>query len=174
MSVALFTNNPLLLSLPHQQRLVFAQAGPHVAQAVTSNLKTPHKTLFVLFDADATSVLTAARDCIHKGWKLLHHPLYGNYRPYQQPYRSLVLTGPAAGIAGPDLASLQLIEEALQIYTDNKPLAPAEAPASLLDACALLDYELMRLPLAQSGIISEGFPAPEPSERRKGLSRTCA
>ena len=174
MSVALFTNNPLLLSLPHQRRLVFAKAGPHVAQAVTSNPETPHKTLFVLFDTDATSVLTTARDCIHQGWKLLHHPLYGNYRPYQQPYRSLVLTGPAPGIAGPDLASLQLIEEALLVYADNKSLAPAEAPASLLDACALLDYELMRLPLAQSGIIPEGLPAPELSERGKELSKICA
>ena len=174
MSVALFTNNPLLLSLPHQQRLAFAEAGPHVVQAVTSNPRIPQKALFVLFDADARPVLTTARDCIHKGWKLLHHPLYGNYRPYQQPYRSLVLTGPAPGIAGPDLASLQLIEEALLVYANNKPLAPAEAPASLLDACALLDYELMRLPLAQSGIIPEGLLAPEVAKRGKGLSRTCA
>ena len=143
-------------------------------QAVTSGPGALRKTSCVFFDADAKAVVTAARDCIHLGWKLLHHPLYGNYRPYQQPYRSMLLASPAAGSAGPDMASLHLIEEALLVYNSNKALAPAEAPASLLDACALLDYELMRLPLEQAGVIPDGYVPPEPSERGEELSRNCA
>ena len=105
-------------------------------------------------------VLTAARDLVHAGWKLLHHPLYGNYRPHQQPYRSLILhfpsptpseTGSDVQRISPDVMSLDLMEAALGIYQSGRVLIPAEAPASLRDACSLLDYELMRLPLEQSG-----------------------
>lgn len=46
---------------------------------------------------DARAVLICARDLVHKGWRLANHPLYGNFRPHQQPYRSLVLFPPAGG-----------------------------------------------------------------------------
>ena len=170
MSVVLFTNNPLLKSrLPDNPWPVFAQAGLKVAQAVQGGEGAAQKLTCIFFDADAKPVLAAARDCIHNGWKLSHHPLYGNYRPHQQPYRSLVLTSPEPGSSGPDLFSLNLIEEALLIYNNHKVLAPAEAPASLLEACALLDYELMRLPLEQSGVISRE----DVSSAAPGVGKHC-
>lgn len=138
---------------------------------MTSRTEASPKARCVFFDADARAVVTAARDCIHYGWRLVHHPLYGNYRPYQQPYRSLVLTSPASDSARPDEVSLRFIEEALLVYNGNKVLAPAEAPPSLLDACALLDYELMRLPLEQSGLIPDGYAPPLSPERREELSQ---
>ena len=72
------------------------------------------------------------------------------------------------------MQSLHLIEEALLVYAGNKVLAPAEAPASLLDACALLDYELMRLPLEQSGIIADGFRPSLSRDAQGALTRNCA
>lgn len=48
-----------------------------------------------------------------------------------------------------DAMSLHLIEEALTVYRSGPVIAPANAPAALKEACALLDYELMRLPLEQ-------------------------
>ena len=166
MSVVLLTNNPLLKSyLPDAPWLAFVEAGLQVTQAVTAGYQAAQKLICVFFETDAKPVVAAGRDCIHIGWKLSHHPLYGNYRPHQQPYRSLALTSPAPESSGPDLFSLHLIEEALLVYTNNNALAPAEAPASLLDACALLDYELMRLPLEQSGVISrEDTPCAAPGQ----------
>lgn len=143
-------------------------------QAVTSRAGTSQNPLCIFFDADARAVVTAARDSVHFGWRLLHHPLYGNYRPYQQPYRSLLLASPAVRTAGLDLDSLHLIEEALVVYDENRTLAPSEAPASLLDACGLLDCELMRLPLEQSGVIPDGYTPPACPERGEELSRNCA
>ncbi len=119
------------------------------------------------FDTNAGAVTTAARDLVHRGWKLLHHPLYGNYRPRQQPYRSLLLAAPSPETAGPDMDSLHLIEEALLVYNNNKALFPAAVPAALREACALLDYELMRLPLEQSGVIPEGHCPSAPPEREE-------
>lgn len=146
-------------------------------QAVTSRRESSTKAFRVYFETDAKPVVTAARDCIHQGWRLLHHPLYGNYRPYQQPYRSLLLkypTSPKGGTVDPDVPSLHFIEEALLVYNGNKALAPAEAPASLLDACAVLDYELMRLPLEQSGVIPAGHAPSAPPAPGGELSRNCA
>lgn len=50
-----------------------------------------------LLDGDARAVLICARDRVHQGWRLANHPLYGNFRPHQQPYRSIVLLPPVAG-----------------------------------------------------------------------------
>ena len=112
-------------------------------------------------------VLLAARDLIHAGWRLLHHPLYGNYRPYQQPYRSALLalgrknTGDARGMdaagdsiqrTSTDPESLHFIEEALEVFRSSRILTPDMAPQSFLKDCAVLDFELMRLPLQQAGL----------------------
>jgi len=112
-------------------------------------------------------VLTAGRDAIHAGWKLLHHPLYGNFRPTQQPYRSLLLTydrprsSDGDGRITTDAVSLHLIEEALTVYRSVPVLTPEKAPAALRDACSFLDLELMRLPLQQAGwpadCLADGF-----------------
>ena len=45
----------------------------------------------LLLDGGARDALTMARDRVHQGWRLANHPLYGNFRPHQQPYRSLLL-----------------------------------------------------------------------------------
>lgn len=100
-------------------------------------------------------VLLAARDKIHNGWRLLHHPLYGNYRPYQQPYRSLLLekkdVANASAHTPADVTSLHFIEEALLIYSSTKVLLPDEAPEVLRADCAQIDFELMRTVFEQVG-----------------------
>ena len=142
MSIVLFSNNPLM------RELHLAGGECHYSEG------------------SALLVLEGARDAIHDGWKLLHHPLYGNYRPYQQPYRTLLLerTPPsllAASAAAsthdgsfrivPDLMSIHLIEEAFEVFRSTRVITPGEAPASMLHDCSVLDFELMRLPLQQAG-----------------------
>ena len=105
------------------------------------------------------TALLAARDLIQSGWLLLHHPLYGNFRPHQQPYRSLILRFNPDSVRLedglerilPDEYSLHLIEEAVGLYRTVTVLTPERAPAAFRDDCAFLDYELMRLPLEQAG-----------------------
>ena len=95
----------------------------------------------------------------------MHHPLYGNFRPYHQPFRTLLLelalvpsacASPDAikdqysGIT-PDLASINLVEAALAIYTEAPLLLASMATEAFCKDCSNLDYELMRLPLEQSG-----------------------
>lgn len=104
-------------------------------------------------------MLLAGRRFVHAGWHLLHHPLYGNFRPSQQPYRSLLFrpgpwtppTEDGSARIVPDDLSLRLMEAALTVYQSGRILRPAQAPPALREACALLDFELMRSPLDQAG-----------------------
>ena len=144
----------------------------------TPDFTAPEETC-ILFEGSSLQVLLAARDLIHAGWRILHHPLYGNYRPYQQPYRSVLLEyGPSASVVreqgrfpgehGRDAAdgssdasvqrvfvdpeSLHFIEEALEVFRNASILTPDMAPPPFLKDCSMLDFELMRLPLQQAGL----------------------
>ncbi len=132
-------------------------------------LNLPEWERIELSSGTAREVIEAARDRIHFGWRLVHHPLYGNFRPHQQPFRTIILEktapegkharmsksaggGPEAHtVPATDVYSLKLIEEALGIYQSQKVLRPEDAPTRLFNDCSMLDFELMRVTLSQSG-----------------------
>ncbi len=79
------------------------------------------KEVLLLEDAGYLQVLEKARDFIHKGAKLLTHPMASSLKPNQTPYRSVMLDG--AEVAGedeenqrqhPDMDSLLLIENSIE------------------------------------------------------------
>ncbi|MDL2279505.1 GrdX family protein [Desulfovibrio sp. OttesenSCG-928-G11] len=188
MSVMLFSNNPRMRAflpkgcvdaLPAQEEQG-AQTKPNEAGALdeqdavclAASAQVPSSPAAPLLvcrfsTGPALPVLLGARDKIHLGWKLLNHPLYGNFRPHQQPYRSLLLRPCAKAAPGPDKItraapdplSLHLLEQALELYNSVSVLDPARAPAALRDACAILDCELMRLPLQQAGLAPDSLGA---------------
>ena len=53
----------------------------------------------VFLNTGLAGVLTHVRDCVHKGHKLLTHPLSGSVKPNETPYKSVLLSA-AAGAAG--------------------------------------------------------------------------
>lgn len=98
----------------------------------------------------AHEVLRAARDKVHLGWVLLNHPLYGNFRPNHQPFRSLLLSPPAQANSSVDTFSLHLVEQALAVYDSCPHLwaTPDNVPAEMFQDCSLIDVELMQATLA--------------------------
>ena len=87
---------------------------------------------------------------MHQGGRRANHPVYGNVRPHQQPYRSLRLLPPSpSGTVDSD--SLHFLEEALQLY--QSPAAkvrqslPGDLPEAMRRDCALLDCELLKATL---------------------------
>lgn len=120
----------------------------------------------------ALEILETARNAIHKGWQLLNHPLYGNYRPYQQPFRTILLKGPRhpsqtnfeAPLPIVNMESLHFIEEALHVFNSTKGVHPNDAPKKLFEDCAELDFALMQLTLEQAGIeiIRGNLPSHQP------------
>lgn len=56
-------------------------------------------------------VLESVRDSVHKGHRLLTHPLSGSIKPNETPYKSVIVESTAAKM---DLDSLGIIEESIQ------------------------------------------------------------
>lgn len=65
-------------------------------------------------------VLKSARDKIHKGWKLITHPLMGSIKPNETPFRSIVMEQGTVL----DVESLSIIESSIaateKFQRDNK------------------------------------------------------
>ena len=97
-------------------------------------------------------MLVAARDLIHKGHTLLTHPLYGNFLPNQQPFRTLVLGNPGTD-GRVDIDSLGLIEKAIGVFRnyEGRWALPGQRPERIESDYALIDADLMRESLRQYG-----------------------
>lgn len=53
------------------------------------------------------------RDYIHKGHRLLTHPLSGSVKPKETPYKSIIISQSATAL---DIKSLSIIEESIACY----------------------------------------------------------
>ncbi|SMG20952.1 GrdX family protein [Dethiosulfovibrio salsuginis] len=130
-SLVLITNNPAFFSL-HQEGLEL-----------------------VKLDGTAYDVVVAGRDRVHQGWTLLNHPLYGNFRPYHQPFRTMLLRAPERPEDfALDSDSLSLVERAAEVYLScsDRWLTPETSPKSMYDDCSVLDYDLMKETLVKEGV----------------------
>ena len=92
-------------------------------------------------------VMYFARDKIHEGHRLLTHPLSGSVKPWQTPYKSIVITKEKGGL---DIESLRIIEGGLAAankYADREkePLWSEEV---------LKDFQLIDLELIAGGDIN--------------------
>lgn len=154
MFVALLTNNPGWFKFigPWTPWESFNPRAPQAGFPGTENRRS------FLFAGPALEVLLAGRGLLHAGWRLLHHPLYGNFRPHQQPFRSLLWRFEESSVNEGGLGrlladewSLRLLEEALHLYQNSPAPSPGQAPPALREACALLDLELLRPALEQAG-----------------------
>ncbi len=136
------------------------------------SLKNPNISFdFKLLESSTFDIFISARDLIHTGWELLNHPLYGNFRQAEQPFRSLLLsyTPSKDNHTTYNDESLKLIEQAIQWYTpfkdkltiidahiqaDTRKIAEnPDAKSSNYHAdCAILDRELIRKTLEVYGI----------------------
>lgn len=103
----------------------------------------------------AISVLTVARDMIHSGWKLVASPLYGNFKPSQQPYRTLILSCDKKDLQDSvDSHSLQLIETAMSIYRECEiKRIPGEMPDQIERDYKYIDLALIEDTLRKCGIL---------------------
>lgn len=127
-----------------------------------------------LIEGGALDVFFSAKRHLHEGCRLLHHPLYGNFTPSQQPYRSLLMTCPDTGPdRRADMESCRLLEAAIERYGSrihNLP-NPGDYPASIREDYAHLDRTLVEEILLTCGVLRAGGPGIEApagklSERR--------
>ena len=123
------------------------------------NLKGHVQSLDYL-DGGALDVLYAGRDLIHLGWELLDNPLYGNFKPNQQPYRSLILKKDCSRGGAIDLQSLDLIENAIRVFESSpKLMRPGELTERIDNDFRYLDFILLEETFHQYSVLT-------PPERR--------
>jgi len=111
------------------------------------NLKNEYQVKFI--EGTLMDVMFAARDLIHKGHKLLTHPLAGSIKPNQTPFKTIVLTlKPEPEV---DLASLEYIENSIETserLLRSRPLR--EWPETVLEDYRLIDYDLIKNALSMN------------------------
>lgn len=116
------------------------------AIAVTNNqkvLESKDIDLDVIFiNSTSKDVLIKVRDYIHKGHRLLTHPLAGSIKPNETPYKTVLISQKSYGEV--DLDSLTLIENS--ISTVDKFLNINKIPnwpCEVLEDLRLIDYDLI-------------------------------
>ena len=127
-----------------RKSVVLITNNPNLHQAVPAGR---------LIEGSSLDVLLSVRDAVHMGALLLTHPLCGNLRPYQQPFRSALIEEKPGALV--DLESLSMIEEAVLVYRscEDRLLYPYMLGDATREDYAFVDCELMRESLEQYGVL---------------------
>lgn len=101
-------------------------------------------------DCSFNEVLYTVRDKIHKGHKLLTHPLSGSVKPNETPYKSIMISAERGSM---DNDSVMLIEDAITVATSGK-FEKYRQRQSILNQRILADFQMIDFFLITSGIES--------------------
>jgi len=96
-------------------------------------------------------ILDFVRDMIHKGHKLLTHPLSGSIKPNETPYKSIMISKETQEL---DTEGLVIIEESIltaKKFMDNK--ATPDWVERVLDDFRVIDLSLMENVIEKLGHI---------------------
>lgn len=91
---------------------------------------------------DIMEVMKTVRNYIHKGYKLLTHPLSGSVKPVETPFKSIAISVDPTTL---DMQSLTIIEDAITMTetfkrNENRALT---MPENILDDFRLIDFGLI-------------------------------
>ena len=95
-------------------------------------------------DTDLPGIFIYVRDLIHKGHKLLTHPLSGSIKPNESPYKSVIVTGTSAET---DVRSVGIIEDCIETVK--------KFPLKNIDEKYLPDMQLLDLSLIKASQINK-------------------
>ena len=107
-----------------------------------SKEKLTKSYVIVYIEGTTMDVFKRVRDYIHKGHKLLTHPLMSSIKPNETPYRTVVISKNSAEAL--DIQSLKYIEEG--IYSTEKFIKRFGIPnwnKQVLEDFQLIDYDLI-------------------------------
>lgn len=116
MSYLIITNNPLIQSQYANDELVVVQKYQ--------------------------DVLFKVRDYVHQGHKLLSHPQAGSIKPYETPYRTVIMSSEQDAL---DFKSLHYIESALERFaTLSSSMGLREYDERCINDFQVIDEGLVR------------------------------
>jgi hypothetical protein len=106
---------------------------------ITNNPQVPGKypgLSIKTVEGSVLSLFTGVRDYIHRGHRLLTHPLSGSLKPGRIPYKTVFLTEERAEL---DPHSLNYIEASIEAYHKTLPETPVSWKADHLVDYAAVD-----------------------------------
>ena len=115
---------------------------------VEEQFQSEFKVEFI--ETDLLGILTYIRGMVHKGYKLLTHPLSGSIKPNESPYKSVLITGNREDNAAlfeadfkskTDFQSVDIIEKSIQTACK---FPPKHIPEHYLSDLQMIDLELIR------------------------------
>lgn len=109
---------------------------------VFENLKD--RCILIYKDIPFADILKEVRDKIHVGYELLSHPLSGNVKPNETPYKSVMVRERKGEV---DSRSLQLIENAIQTC-EKFSYRCDKYKAEILKDFQLIDWTLLESAIA--------------------------
>ena len=92
---------------------------------------------------EITDVLKKVRDYVHKGYKILTHPLSGSVKPGETPFKSVAITVESGAI---HMESLLIIEDAIMMSEkfNRSTKGSPKIPSEILDDFRLIDFGLIK------------------------------
>lgn len=111
-------------------------------------------------------VLLAVRNRVHEGYQLLTHPLAGSVKPYETPYRTILLSAEPGAL---HMASLSILEQAFTLLSsfkgkDGSLHSLRTYREEHLPDLQLVDYGLMKAAINQQPTMQEELRDPERGE----------
>ncbi|MEN1760876.1 GrdX family protein [Anoxynatronum sibiricum] len=79
--------------------------------------RLPEEMNLLWVDGGYEDVIVAVRNRVHRGHRLLTHPLAGSVKPYETPYRTIFLSDEATDLHHP---SLSVLEQAMALLNAFK------------------------------------------------------
>ena len=106
--------------------------NPTVAAAYPESAK--------FYDVSVLEIFTIVRDMVHRGAKVLSHPLSGSVKPWETPYKSIMVSCPGGSL---DFESLKYIENAIGMMK-NREVSNHSYSAEALEDFGVIDLSLMQ------------------------------
>ena len=92
------------------------------------------------YEVGVLEIFTIVRDMVHSGAKILSHPLSGSIKPWETPYKSIMVSRSGDNL---DFESLKYIESAIGMMK-NRRLSNHSYPAEALEDFGVIDLSLMQ------------------------------
>ena len=103
---------------------------------VEAQYKSRQKIDFI--DTDLQGILTHVRDLVHKGHRLLTHPLMGSVKPNESPYKSVLIS------EAPETTDLQSVTIMEECIIAAQKFAQKNIHEKYLDDLQMVDLSLIQ------------------------------
>ena len=91
------------------------------------------------YEASVLGIFTIVRDLVHRGAKVFSHPLSGSIKPWETPYKSIIVSRPEGEL---DFDSLKYIENAIGMMK-NRSVSNHSYSVEVLEDFSVIDFDII-------------------------------